>query len=58
MVFPDASDIVAANELQSETLLYPMDALILASSESVDCPLVSFDTELINHGAIEPEALL
>ena len=29
VTFPDASDIVAANQLQSETLLYPMDTLIL-----------------------------
>lgn len=36
VTFPDASDIVAANEHQSETLLYPMDALILAAAESVD----------------------
>ncbi|WP_336343312.1 type II toxin-antitoxin system VapC family toxin [Halalkalicoccus ordinarius] len=58
VTFPDASDIVAANQLQSETLLYPMDALILTSAESIDSPLVSFDAELVEHGAIEPEELL
>jgi predicted nucleic acid-binding protein len=29
VTFPDASDMLAANQLQSDTLLYPMDALIL-----------------------------
>lgn len=58
VTFPDASDIVAADQLQSETLLYPMDTLILTSAESIDCPLVSFDAELVEHGTIEPEELL
>ncbi|WP_336361976.1 type II toxin-antitoxin system VapC family toxin [Halalkalicoccus salilacus] len=58
VTFPDASDIVAANQLQSETLLYPMDTLILTSAESIDSSLVSFDAELVEHGAIEPEELL
>ena len=57
VVFPDASDIVTANRRQSETLTYPMDALILASADSVDCPLVSFDAELLEHGAITPGEL-
>ncbi len=35
-----------------------MDTLILTSAESVDCPLVSFDAELVEQGAIEPEELL
>lgn len=54
VTFPDASDIVAANERQAETLLYPMDALILSAAESADCPLVTFDSELLEHGAVEP----
>lgn len=58
VVFPNASDVVAANENQSETLLYPMDALILAAAESVGAPLVSFDAELVDHSAVEPETLL
>ncbi|MFB6140927.1 MAG: type II toxin-antitoxin system VapC family toxin [Halosimplex sp.] len=51
---PDASDMVAANRLQSETLLYPMDALVLAAADAVDATLVSFDSELIEHGAVYP----
>jgi predicted nucleic acid-binding protein len=51
---PDASDMVAANQLQSETLLYPMDALVLAAADAIDATLVSFDRELIEHGAEHP----
>lgn len=58
VAFPDASDVVAANDRQSETLLYPMDALILATASSVDAPLVSFDEELLDRGAVEPQSLL
>ena len=55
---PDASDIVTANTRQRDALLYPLDAIVLATAESVDCPLVSFDGELLDHGAVEPSALL
>lgn len=55
ITFPDASDMIEANQLQSETLLYPMDALILAAADAIDATLVSFDTELVEHGAKHPE---
>jgi len=58
VVFPDASDIVTANSRQREALLYPLDAILLATAESVDCPLVSFDGELLDYGAVEPSELL
>jgi predicted nucleic acid-binding protein len=58
VIFPDASDIVAANRRQRDALLYPLDAIVLAAAESVECPLVSFDSELLDHGAVEPAALL
>ena len=45
VTFPDASDMMDANQLQSETLLYPMDALILAAADAIDATLVSFDSE-------------
>jgi predicted nucleic acid-binding protein len=54
VTFPDASDVLEANRLQSETLLYPMDALVLAAAEAVDATLVSFDGELLDHGAKRP----
>ncbi|WP_418285685.1 type II toxin-antitoxin system VapC family toxin [Halorubrum sp. DTA46] len=58
VTFPDASDMMAANRLQSETLLYPMDAMILSAADAADAPLVSFDSELVEHGAELPRQLL
>ena len=58
VVFPDASDIIAANRLQRHSLLYPLDAIVLAAAETVECPLVSFDAELLEQGAVEPIELL
>ena len=55
---PDASDMMAANRLQSETLLYPMDALLLGAAEAVDATLVSFDSELVEQGAMRPERVI
>lgn len=54
VTFPDASDVIEANRLQETTLLYPMDALVLASANSVGATLVSFDGELQDHGAKRP----
>jgi predicted nucleic acid-binding protein len=54
VTFPDASDMMEATRLQSETLLYPMDALVLAAADAVDATLVSFDGELVEHGAELP----
>jgi len=54
ITFLDASDMIEANQRQSETLLYPMDALILAAADAVDATLVSFDSELVDHGAKRP----
>lgn len=55
VAFPDASDVMAANQLQAETLLYPMDALVLAAADAIDATLVSFDAELVEHGAERPK---
>lgn len=55
---PDASDMMTANRLQSETLLYPMDALVLTAADAIDAALVSFDNELIEHGAEHPTDVL
>ena len=54
VLFPDASEMMAANRLQFETLLYPMDAFVLAVAEANDAMLVSFDAELVDHGATLP----
>jgi predicted nucleic acid-binding protein len=58
VTFPDALDMLAANQLQSETLLYPMDALVLTAAEAVDATLISFDNELVEHGAELPTDIL
>lgn len=54
VVIPDASDMMDANRLQQETLLYPLDCLILACANSHDSTLVSFDAELQENGAVAP----
>jgi len=58
VTFPDASDMMAANRLQSETLLYPMDAMILSAADAADATLASFDSELVEHGAELPQQFL
>lgn len=54
----ETSDILATNQLQRESLLYPMDCLILAAAEDVGAELVTFDSELIEAGATPPSELL
>lgn len=55
---PDATDIMAANNLQNETLLYTMDAIIATLAKRNDLTLVTFDSELLEHDAVEPSAVL
>lgn len=57
VTFPSSADMFEANRIQDETLLYPMDALILASAKAVDATLLSFDSELREYGAISPTQL-
>lgn len=58
VTFPDASDMMAANRRQSESLLYPMDAMVLAAADAIDATLVSFDSELVEQGAERPRDVL
>ncbi|WP_136601709.1 putative toxin-antitoxin system toxin component, PIN family [Salinigranum halophilum] len=58
VTFPDASDVMAANRLQSETLRYPMDALVLTAADAVGATLVTFDSELLDHGAVSPDSVV
>lgn len=58
VVIPDASDMMDANRLQRETLLYPLDCLILACTQGHDAELVSFDSELRESGASAPQDYL
>jgi predicted nucleic acid-binding protein len=55
---PDSGDIMTGVRLQKETLLYPMDAMILACADAADASLVSFDGELQQHGAVAPSDVL
>lgn len=54
----DESDIFTADRIQQETVLYPMDALILAGAENEDLPVATFDAELIEAGGTPPRELL
>lgn len=58
VVIHDASDMIDANRLQRETLLYPMDSLVLAAANAQDATLVSFDRELLENDAVHPADLL
>lgn len=58
VIYHEPSDLVAANELQSETLLYPMDCLVYAVAEDQDATLVTFDSKLLDAGASSPSDVL
>lgn len=55
---PEISDQIAAYDDQRETLLYTMDCVLLALADDVDATLVTFDGELLDNGAVEPEQLV
>ena len=54
----ETSDVLATNKLQQETLLYPMDCLILAAARDADAELVTFDREMLDNGATSPSKIL
>ena len=56
--FPSMDEMIDAHELQEETLLYPMDCMILAMANGEDTPLVTFDSELLENGAKSPDGFL
>ena len=58
ILIPDATDMMEANKKQSESLLYPLDALILACAEGKDAALVTFDAEILDNGGTHPQELL
>lgn len=51
---PDSDDWLRAYDRQRDTLLYTVDALLLALAEDLDADLVTFDAELLEHGAVDP----
>lgn len=58
LVVPDTADMLAANRLQEETLLYPMDCLVPACANGQNATLTTFDSELLDAGAVPPSELL
>lgn len=50
--------MIAANQLQREELLYPIDCLLLAVARAHDADLVTFDAELQDAGALAPSDVL
>jgi predicted nucleic acid-binding protein len=55
---PEISDQIAAYNSQRDSLLYTIDCLLLALAEDIDATLVTFDAELLEHGAVEPTELI
>jgi len=55
---PEISDQISAYSLQEDTLLYTLDCVLLALAEDVDATMVTFDGELLDHGAVEPAELI
>jgi len=50
--------IQEADEIQQDTYVTAMDAIMLAGAEHIDGTLVTFDTELHRHGAVPPEEVV
>ena len=42
---------------QRENLLSTMDCVLLALANDVDATMVTFDSELLDHGGVAPEAV-
>ncbi|MFC7130167.1 type II toxin-antitoxin system VapC family toxin [Haloferax chudinovii] len=55
---PEISDQIAAYELQRDNLLYTIDCVLPALANDVDATMVTFDGELLDHGAVAPKDLI
>ncbi len=55
---PDSNDLLTSYSVQERTLLYPMDCIILTTAEETNGVLVTFDSELLENGAVSPEEFL
>lgn len=58
IIIPDSSSFLQSNEFQRENYLYPSDCLIYVLAKNQDADLVTFDSELIHHGAKKPEKIV
>jgi predicted nucleic acid-binding protein len=54
---PEISDQVTAYRRQRDTLLYTLNCVLLALAEDVGSTLVTFDAELLDHGAVAPSTV-
>ena len=55
---PEISDQVSAYSLQQDTLLYTLDCVLIALADDLNATLATFDSELLDEGAVEPSDLI
>lgn len=55
---PEISDQISAYSLQQDTLLYTLDCVLIALADDLDATLATFDSELLDNGAVEPSDLI
>jgi len=55
---PEISDQITAYSHQQESLLYTLDCVFLALADDIGATLTTFDSELLDHGAVQPSNLL
>lgn len=55
---PEISDQIAAYSRQQEALLYTLDCVLLALADDIDAILTTFDSELLDNGAVPPTDLI
>ncbi|MFB6209725.1 MAG: type II toxin-antitoxin system VapC family toxin [Candidatus Nanohaloarchaea archaeon] len=58
VIIPDSSDMMKANGNQRESYAYPFDSIIMATAENAGLEIVSFDSEMIDNGAVRPEKFM
>lgn len=54
----EREDVLEAYRHQRDSLLYPVDCLLLSLADDIGAELVTFDSELQSAGALPPESLL
>ncbi|MDS0283189.1 PIN domain-containing protein [Haloarcula onubensis] len=54
----DTRDQIDAYKQQRETILYTLDCVLMALADDIGAELVTFDTELLEHGCVSPAELL
>lgn len=57
-VFERLPELYHIEGTQKDTLLYPLDCIFHHISDDKGMPLVTFDSELLDHGGTSPETLV